>query len=545
MKRLLLTTVAIFSALFLSASNDEIDSLVNKLDQALSMKQTYDSYFFSKIDHLQKMQWNETSLKDTQILNFRIANEYSHHSLDSTLSYIDRNMEIARRIGDKVLEERSDLYRAYFYASAGYYIEAGNILGSYRPEELCRESFLAYSSAMVNLITELKVYSMTENVPDKDISEYRDYLLKHCEENTYEWHDLMRASMESAGDVHEERKHIKAMLALANEGTNEYARACYYYSTTCEEHSDEKLSWLIRSSISDVMSSTLDYQSLISVAQELFERGDVKRAFKYMADYCLPDAISYNGKLRPLQIAHFFPEMEHAYQDLLDKQDRIKMNYMILLFILLTVLATLTAVIFFRQQILVRTRNELQMSNEEIEMQNMELTAMNAKLKGLNLRMKEADKVKEEYISLFLSILSENISTVRQYKNHVLKNLRQGNYKHLLEEIEALPPIDEDINEFYKMFDQTFINMYPDFVERFNTLLMEGEEVYPKGDDLLAPDLRIFALIKLGITDSSKIASLLHYSTNTIYNYKARIKNKAKGNREKFEDDVRNLYTEK
>ncbi|MBO5563482.1 MAG: transcriptional regulator, partial [Bacteroidales bacterium] len=135
--------------------------------------------------------------------------------------------------------------------------------------------------------------------------------------------------------------------------------------------------------------------------------------------------------------------------------------------------------------------------------------------------------------------LSENISTSRQYRNHVLKYIRRGNDKYLIEEIEALPPIEEDIQEFNKMFDRTFVNLYPDFVECFNALLTEGEAIVPKGDDILTPELRVFALIKLGITESSKIASLLHYSANTVYNYRAKIKNKARGDRELFEEEVR------
>ena len=145
----------------------------------------------------------------------------------------------------------------------------------------------------------------------------------------------------------------------------------------------------------------------------------------------------------------------------------------------------------------------------------------------------------QEFIALFLQNLSENISTTRQYKNHVLKYIRRGNDKYLIEEIAALPPIEEDSREFNEMFDKTFVNLYPDFVEEFNALLSDGEAILPKGGYILTPELRVFALIKLGITESSKIASLLHYSANTVYNYRAKIKNKARGDRELFEEAVK------
>ena len=140
---------------------------------------------------------------------------------------------------------------------------------------------------------------------------------------------------------------------------------------------------------------------------------------------------------------------------------------------LLAMLLLLLLFIFKRQQILVAMQDKLKASYIEIDDRNHELVAINSKLTSLNAQIQEADKVKQEYIALFLSILSENINTTRQYKNHVLKNIRQGNAKKLVDEIEALPPIDEDIYEFYKMFDQTFVNLYPDFVAKFNELLVD------------------------------------------------------------------------
>ena len=187
-----------------------------------------------------------------------------------------------------------------------------------------------------------------------------------------------------------------------------------------------------------------------------------------------------------------------------------------------------------RQRILVRTRKELEASKGSIERRNKALEEVNGKLK-------ESNKVRQTYIALFLQNLSENISTSRQYKNHVLKYIRRGNDKYLVEEIEATPPIEEDIRSFNKMFDETFISLYPDFVEKFNALLAPGEAITPKGNDILTPELRVFAFIKLGINDSSKIASLLHFSANTIYNYRAKIKNKARGDRDLFEEAVKSI----
>ena len=157
------------------------------------------------------------------------------------------------------------------------------------------------------------------------------------------------------------------------------------------------------------------------------------------------------------------------------------------------------------------------------------------------MRLEESDKVKEEYIALFLEKVSDNINKNRKNQNHFLKYLRRGDYKYLIDEIESKPPVEDDIRQFYKMFDEAFLNLYPDFVAQVNSLLAENERITLKDGDSLTPELRICALIRLGVTDSGKMASLLHYSANTVYNYRARIRNKATGPRDKFEDEVKHL----
>lgn len=188
--------------------------------------------------------------------------------------------------------------------------------------------------------------------------------------------------------------------------------------------------------------------------------------------------------------------------------------------LLLVMLALLLASIYRHHRVLART---------------------NAKLTDLNSRLKESDKIKEEYIALFLGMVSDNVDKTRKYQNHVLKYLRRGNDKYIMDEIESMPPVEDDIRQFYKMFDEAFIKLYPDFIGQFNALLADGSQVSPKEPDILSPELRIFALIKLGVTESAKIAALLHYSANTVYNYRAKIKNKSRGPRDKFEDAVREI----
>ena len=372
---------------------------------------------------------------------------------------------------------------------------------------------------------------------------YRNALLAMAGPGTFDWYMLKMEEAVQYGRLQEAKECAGKLVDVSEEGSHEYAIACYHYQDMLGENAslEEKMLWLIRSAYTDVMCATKDYASLNFLASDLFSCGDIDRAFSYTADHCMPDAIFFGGKLRPWQIAMFFPEIGKAYQDKNTRWQR-SMNAMVTaMAALITVMVVLLVFIYMRQRVLDKTRKALQTSYLAIEHRNQDLIEANRKLSDLNAKILESDKIKQEYITLFLSILSENINTIRQYKNHVLKYIRRGNAADIVAEIEALPPIDEDITEFYKMFDTTFLNLYPDFVDKFNSLLAEGEAITTKGDDTLTPELRVFALIKLGIADSSKIASLLHYSANTIYNYRAKIKNKAKGDRAGFEEAVKTI----
>lgn len=525
------------------ANRDDSEILLKKLDETLSQRNSYESIFQTRVEAIKSMKAGITDWTQTYSINEMIVNEYMTYSFDSTLFYLQKNQELAKRNNDKERLIYSDLRLVQLYAKAGFHLDAAEIFRQYDYKTLSPKLYIEYCRAGHELSGELSAYALDVKGHIQQRDFYRSELLSRVEVDTYEWYNLMREQALEEGRREEETEYGLKMMSISNEATNDYGRASYFVSEAYRARGDYLMAfnYLVQSAISDILSSTRDYQSLNSIAQELFADGDISKAFRYTADYCLPDAIFYNGKLRPWQISQFFPQLERAYQQKLQEQATQTNKYLISLGILAVILVLLIIVLIRRHRTLQRTRDELASSYQQIEKQNLDLKSINNELKDLNHRLKEADQVKQEYISLFLSILSENINTTRQYKNRVLKYIRRGSTDRLIEELEALPPIDDDINQFYKMFDQTFINMYPTFVEQFNALLVDSEQSVPKGDDLLTPEQRIFALIKLGITESSRIATLLHYSVNTIYNYRAKIKNKAKVNRDDFEDAVRNI----
>ena len=548
MKNLLIAFFACTLAAFgIYSCNEAKDNpLLERLDETLEMKDTYQGYFKERIAVLNDVLAEQNDPDQIYNIRKRLALAYKPNSFDSTLNFLLSNRALAASEGDRLKEMETDFMLVEAYTKAGYHIEASEILGGYSAEYVPEEMLQAYYSASHCFNGETMAYTSSDaTYAEKEArrDHFRTLVLQMIEEETLYWYDLKREEAEASGDVLKSREYARKMIECTEVNTPDYARAAYFYAHTFrkEPQNPERQEWLIRSAIADVMCATNDYASLNEISRMLFERGDIDRAFKYLADHCMTDALAYNGKLRAWQISQFFPEIERAYQAKHARQTRRMAGVMAVAVGLLIILLLLMIFIFKRQQILDSMRRKLQESYLQIDERNRDLVSINSRLVSLNAQIQEADKVKQEYIALFLSILSENISKTRQYRNHVLKSIRQGKTQMLVEEIENLPSLDDDILEFYKMFDETFVNLYPDFVERFNGLLADGAAIVPKGDDILTPELRIFALIKLGITDSSKIASLLHYSANTIYNYRAKIKNKARGSRDEFEAAVRNI----
>lgn len=529
--------------LVLSCSGEEDRQLLEILDKTLENKPLYEGYFNDKVNVLKEVLNEQTDPEQVFNLDMRLADAYRANCKDSVLVYLTQAREAAGKAGRPDLAAIVDFRTAVTYVKAGYAVEANDILEHYRNADIPDIALRSYYEAEHTYWGETMAYTSTPESYDNKLKNrdlYREKLFGLTEEGSWHWHNLKREVFHEVSDMENTRKHARAMLDVSSENSREYAEAAYYYAYTFNEP-EEKEDWLIRSAIADIMCGTRDYSSLNDLSGLMFRNGDIERAFRYAADHCMVDALYFNGKLRPWQITRLFPEIESAYQEKHQRQNRITLTLLLCLAVLFSIMLVLVGFLYRRQHIIEAVRGKLQNSYMEIDNRNRELEEINSRLVKLNARIQESDKVKQEYIGLFLGMVSDNISTFRKYRMRVLKYIRQGNTKAITDEIEQQEPIDNDILEFYKMFDQAFISIYPDFVEKFNNLLADGAEIVPKGDDILTPELRIFALIKLGITDSSRIASLLHYSANTIYNYRAKTKNRARGSRDSFEDAVRNI----
>ena len=283
------------------------------------------------------------------------------------------------------------------------------------------------------------------------------------------------------------------------------------------------------SAISDITCPLKENLSMQELAMLLYQNPepDLVRANRYI-NYSMEDAMFYNNRLRMLEIAKKFPPIVNTYQNKWIEKNTVLVRavYFISFLGILLVLAMLY---IFRQLKLLRTQRSI-------------VTDMNEQLKELNSELLKTNRTREEYVSLFIELCAAYIDKLNKYQDLVKRKVKAKQVDDLLKIANSSKMSDSDARQFFVNFDTAFLTLYPNFVSEFNMLLREGEEIVPAKGEILNTELRIYALVRLGIKDSSRIATLLFYSPQTIYNYRTTVKNKAK-NREEFEEQVKKVCT--
>ena len=291
----------------------------------------------------------------------------------------------------------------------------------------------------------------------------------------------------------------------------------------------------------------MDQASLISLAELINAEGNYEQSYRYIR-FTWDCNSRFNTRMRSWQINPILTVIEKNYDNELKRKSRILKTTMAGISILALLLAAALFYSWRERKQLRRARAAQEESNRELKRLNSQLASqaetlseLNSQQAALNGQLAEANQVKEEYIGRFMSLCSQYVNKLDDYRKMVNRKMKNRDLDELFQITKSTELKEKELEELYENFDSVFLHLFPNFIDDFNALLMPEMQVHPKEENHLTTDLRIFALIRLGIDDSSKIAEFLHYSVNTIYNYRARIKNGALGNREAFERQVKEL----
>ncbi|RZJ68490.1 MAG: hypothetical protein EOO50_01480 [Flavobacterium sp.] len=515
------------------ASHDH-DSIFASLDKAIADKPIYDNKKKQRIADIRK----NIGYLEEYYFNKAMYDEYRKFRLDSAIFYIKRNLAIAKRKNNKEFQEAAQIQLANLYSSSGMYLESEALLQSLDRKkltpELLPDYFEAYSQFYEHYASHS--YEISYLVP---IEKYRDSLLSVLEPNTLKFRinsaqrDIYLKQYASA------QKNLTELLAEADSDSQTYAMVSYLLGDIAmlNGDSDRSLDFYALSAIADIKSATKDNASLQTLATIFYRKGDLDKANRFTKS-AIEDAIFCNAKFRTIQITSFYTMINKTYQEKEAKRSGQLKTYLISISVLSLLLFIAVAYVYLQMKKVSRIRRKLSISSEKLSELNIGISQTNAELQETNSRLHEANHVKEEYIAHFFDMCSSYINKLESYRKTLNKKAHSKQLDELFTMLKSTTLVESELEELYHNFDTIFLNLYPTFVDDFNTLLVDDEHVQLKPGELLNTELRVFALIRLGITDSVKIAAFLRYSLSTIYNYRTRARNKAIGSRDGFEELV-------
>ncbi len=456
-----------------------------------------------------------------------LLDECGKYDIDAALGYARRKAELAAATQDRRMIRCSASDLATLYARCGNYVEAIGITGRIDTAGMDDSERYRYHNALYTIYEGMSLVAIDE----ADRSEYRQRLAAERASlaalfmpSEFVRAEIMRTEGDDSGAL-----RLHSMPHDRREPS--HARAIWAYSVAQSHlntgHRDSAIYYLAMSAECDLRTPVHEYRSLYELAALLFERGDVERAYEYI-NYSLEDAGRTNARINIHSINRLLPIITRSYNTLMERKQQ-RLNIMLAA---LSLLAALLAVAMLR----LRRDNRRATRAERIEARtNEELKAANAELRRTNALLHEANDLKESYLCTYIDLCSDYIGRIDEYRRELGGVARSGGAAQLIEILKSNARIDRELKSFYERFDRSFLDLFPDFIDRFNELLRPECRVSQPDGELLSTELRVFALIRLGITDSVKIAAFLRRSVTTVYNYRVKMRNAAAGDRDGFE----------
>ncbi len=551
MKKILsLIYILCFSALTSSfAQNKNIKDLYEQLDQAIEQSQYYINQKESRITKIKKQSRQGHTPPQLLTAYYKLYEEYKTYKSDSSIYYIHQAIDLAKRNNMKsdITKLRSLL--ALQYSTSGAFTEALHVLQSIDKKTLNNSNKKDYYIAFYHVYGEL---GFTNINIDTELSQefyskqdcYRDTLFSILSPNSEDYLMRKEVLLTNQNKLKEALKINDIRLSKCKKGSHEYGIVAYYRYLIYRSLKDEDMVkyWLLQSAICDVKCAINDQASLWILAEILSKEKDVERSYKYI-NFSWKANKKFCTRIRSWQISPVLGTIDHNYQAELKKANHRLIFAIICVSLLVIVLALLTFYVNKQKSYLSNARNELKKTNTQLEELNNKLSSTNGMLKASNDKLNESNGVKEEYIGQFLGACSHYIDKLDKMRLNVNKMVKNKQYNELYSMTKSSEVKEQELEELYANFDKVFLNLFPNFVEDLNGLLKEECQIHLSSPNKLSAIVRVFALIRLGIDDSTKIAEFLHYAVNTIYNYRAKLRNGALNDRNEFEKKVRELGT--
>ncbi len=559
MKRYIILLLYLSSFSLLFAAELDYKSLLPKLDEAIDSSRSFVEKRKARISMLKRQIDNTLAGEQRYGLSMKLFDEYKSFVNDSAVHYIEQCVSIAGRIGRKDLEGMSLSLLAYQCSNTGMYNEALEMLRRVGRGRLGKDGLIKYYLAYYHVYNEMGYYSIAKSLSADYYARsslYRDSLYSVADRYSDDYMMVRTMDLFASGRYDEALKLNDVWVSVAAEDTRRMAIVAYYRQLMCYAKGDVSGTkyWLAVSALNDVGNAVMDQASLWTLAELLCKDGDLNRAYKYIR-FSWDTATMFGARVRSQQVMPVLAVIEQDYlAEISNSNSKLRLFVtlvtlmaVLLLFLLIYVNRQRHRLLTARRELkdinkrLDKLNQDLKNANASLDDRNRELSSANTEMALTNAKLNDSNRVKEKFIGKFMVLCSSYIDKMDTLRKSVNKMAKARKLDEIVAWSKSTELKDKEIDELLANFDEAFIFLFPDFVNDFNALLREECRIVPPEKGRLNTSLRIFALIRLGIDDSSRIAEFLHYSVNTIYNYRARVKNGALNDRDDFEKNVRLL----
>ena len=537
----------------------EIPQLLATLDSILVQTGELASQKELKIAQLKKKLSNAANFEEEFWINKMLYDESFVFNADSAMKYVDRNIQIATELKKKDWQDEWLINRSFMFAATGLLKEAGEVLEKVDSTSLSDGLKLSYYYQRSYLYSHLGQYMGDQKlVNNKYYNEFENankhmLALVRPKDPLYWW------CVASCNELSPEDSLFSALenvVLSSHHNTRLDAMNAYGLSNMYKRLGDKEktMIYLIYSAMADLRVCNRDIASLQELSSLLYDAGDIDRAYAYM-NYCLKAALLYPNRVRIINISTELDKIYANYQQRDIRWRNSLQNYLYVVTFFSIILVLVLIGLYRQTKKLRKSRTELDSANhslnqhvvelsqmhKQLALANQELQNLNELLRSANQKLQESNDVKEEYIGYVFSICSNYISKLDEYRKNINRKLKTGQFEEARQLTDNSSLTQNELKDFYANFDAIFLRVYPDFVADLNSLLRPEEQILLKDASELNTEVRIYALVRLGINDSVKIADFLHCSPQTVYNHRLRMRNKAIIPKDKFAEAVRLL----
>lgn len=531
MKRYL-TFIILFLIAGLASAQNKSEGSLDLLNQNIAKKDAYDEIRLNRITALEARLKDKLGLMETYNQYALLYNEYKSFNYDKAFYYSQKMQTAGRRLKDPVKIADGKIKFGFILLSSGMFKETVDSLNTVDvnilPDSMKREYYFLTARTYYDLADydKDKYYSPIYN---KKANLYIDSAIAYSSPDSYDYTYNLGLKFLKLGN----RARAEVLLQKL---MNSYKLSSHQLAVTASTLSDiyiqtkkedKAIELLIIAATADIRSATKEAAAMLNLAQLLHQKGDVKNAYVFI-NQAMNDATYYGARQRKMQVSAILMVIASEKINSVEEQRRI-------LFIYSALLTLLAAIVILFAFIISRQLKKIKKADKLIIEANISLQETIDKLN-------EADKIKEEYIGYYFNLITEYITKLDKFKRSVNNKLVTRKFDDIQGLVNNIN-LKKEREELFVNFDKAFLTLFPNFVETFNALFEPEHQVRLNPGQLMNTDLRIFALIRLGISDTEKIASILEYSMNTIYNYKARIKSKSLVANDDFETAILSIRT--